>query len=193
MSETTKKQSNGLTAKQERFAQEYLIDSNATQAAIRAGYSAKTAGSQAFDLLQKPEIQHYLNEARNRTAQKLEITRERVLAEYAKMAFADPRKFFREDGTLKLITELDNDTAAALAAFEVTEEFDGQGPNRYQVGDTKKIKWADKRAALDSINRMMGWNQDKVTLKGDAENPLVMLLKQVGGTSLPVVKETPEE
>ena len=51
-----------MNEKQKRFCEEYLIDCNATQAAIRAGYSEKTAGSQAFDLLKKPEIQNYIAE-----------------------------------------------------------------------------------------------------------------------------------
>ena len=51
-----------MNEKQKRFCEEYLIDCNATQAAIRAGYSEKTAGSQAFDLLKKPEIQNYIQE-----------------------------------------------------------------------------------------------------------------------------------
>ena len=50
-----------------------------------------------------------------------------------------------------------------------------------QIGYTTKIKWADKKGALDSIARVMGWNQDKMKLQGDAENPLTMLLKQVSG------------
>ena len=51
-----------MNEKQKRFCEEYLIDCNATQAAIRAGYSEKTAGSQAFDLLKKPEIQNYIQD-----------------------------------------------------------------------------------------------------------------------------------
>lgn len=53
-----------LNDKQRRFVDEYLVDLNATQAAIRAGYSPKTAGSQAFDLLKKPEIHEYIEERR---------------------------------------------------------------------------------------------------------------------------------
>lgn len=159
-----------LTAKQQRFVDEYLVDLNATQAAIRAGYSAKTANVIGPENLSKPCIAKQIQESRNKTAAKLEVTRERVLAELAKMAFVDPRQFYDDAGGLKRITDLDEGTAAALAGFEVDEiKLDSDGP---VIGMTKKVKWADKRAALESINRMMGWNQDKLKLQGDAEEPI---------------------
>jgi phage terminase small subunit len=67
-----------LNPKQEAFVHEYLIDFNATQAAIRAGYSTKTAGSQAHDLLKKPEIQAKLKEGQARLAEKTETEAEWV-------------------------------------------------------------------------------------------------------------------
>lgn len=167
----------GLNQKQERFVAEYLIDLNATQAAIRAGYSPKTAGSQGFDLLKKPEIQAAIDAARQKTADKLEISRERVLAEYAKLAFVDPRRFYNEDGSLKPVTELDDDTAAALCGIEVDEI--NAAPGSPPLGYSKKVKWHDKRAALDSIARMMGWNQDKLKLQGDPEAPVQVTTKVV--------------
>lgn len=179
----------GLSPKQERFVLEYLTDLNATQAAIRAGYAPGSADVTGSRLLGNARIMAAINAGRQKTADKLEITRERVLMEYARLAFADPRKFFREDGTVKHPTELDDDTAAALASFEVLEEFAGAGPNRYQIGDTKKVKWTDKKAALDSIARMMGFNQDKMTIAGDAENPLTVLMQQIGGTKFAVKVE----
>lgn len=161
-----------LTPKQQRFVDEYLVDLNGTQAAIRAGYSQKTAGQIAEKLLKKAEIREAVTAARQKTANKLEITREKVLEEYAKLAFSDPRALFREDGTLKHPTELDDNAAAALAQFEVLEEFDGHGEGRTQIGFTKRVKWSDKRAALDSIARMMGWNEDKLKLQGDKDAPI---------------------
>lgn len=180
---------NRLTPKQERFVHEYLIDLNATQAAIRAGYSAKTAYSQGERLLKNVEVKAAVDSARLNTIDRLGITREMVAREYQKLAFSDPRKFFREDGTLKHPTELDDDTAAALASFEVLEEFAGAGPARYQIGDTKKIKWSDKKAALDSLCRMLGYNQDKVTVEGNPDNPITVLMQQIGGTKFKVKGE----
>ena len=178
-----------LTPKQERFVAEYLIDLNATQAAIRAGYSAKTAQEQSSRLLSNVIVQRAVEAGRQKTAEKLEITREMVASEYAKLAFADPRKFFRDDGTVKHPTELDDETAAALASFEVLEEFAGHGPTRYQIGDTKKIKWTDKKAALDSLCRMLGFNQDKMVLEGNPDNPITVLMREIGGTKFKVKDE----
>lgn len=78
---------NKLTKKEARFVQEYLIDLNATQAAIRAGYSAKTARQIGYQLLTKLHIQNAIAEAQAKAAEKLEITRERVLPEIADIAF----------------------------------------------------------------------------------------------------------
>lgn len=178
-------------AQQERFVDEYMEDFNGKQAAIRAGYSARSAGPMASKLLTLPHIQAALKARRDKAAAKFELSRDAVLDEYAKLAFADPRNFFREDGTLKRVTELDDRTAAALAHFEVLEEFAGSGEDRMQVGYTTKVKWADKKAALDSICRVMGWNQDK--LQHDASNPLLELLKQIGGSGFkPVGAGQPE-
>lgn len=171
-----------LNLRQLRFIDEYLIDLNATQAAIRAGYSAKTAGQMGFELLKKPQIQQAIEKAREKTAQKLEITRERVLEEYAKLAFLDPRRFYNADGTLKKVPDMDEDTAAALMGFEVDEIK--MGEDSPAIGVTQKIKWHDKKAALDSITRMMGWNQDKVKVQGDTDAPLQVLFTQLAGKTL---------
>lgn len=124
-------------AKHERFAREYVIDNNATQAAIRAGYSEKTAGSQGFDLLKKPEIAARIGELTKRTLQQADITAERVMLELARLAFADERKLWDENGNLKPPHELDDDTAAAVSSMEM-------GDN----GKVKRIRTAGKEAAL---------------------------------------------
>lgn len=69
-----------ITPKQQLFVKEYLVDLNATQAAIRAGYSVKTAGSQAHDLLKKPEIQEAISHGATARAKSVDITAEYVLS-----------------------------------------------------------------------------------------------------------------
>lgn len=81
-----------LNEKHRRFVDEYLTDLNATQAAIRAGYSAKTAGAQSFALLQKPEIQKLLEERRADLQKRTEITQEMVLQRWWEIATADPNE-----------------------------------------------------------------------------------------------------
>ena len=145
-----------LTPTQKAFVSEYLIDKNATQAAFRAGYSKKTAYSMGQENLKKPEIKRAIQKAMQKREERTEITQDRVLLEYARIAFFDPRKLFRSDGSPKSIEELDTDTAAALAGLEVREEFEGAGENRAFVGYTKKYKLANKLGALDSLAKHLG-------------------------------------
>lgn len=146
-----------LTDKQQKFCDEYLVDLNSTQAAIRAGYSKTSAKSIGSENLSKPDIQAYLQKKRKTWANKLEVTQERILTEYARVAFSDIRKFYTEQGMLLLPGELDDDSAAALAGIEVFEEFafDLEG-NRNHVGDTKKLKIHNKIQALDSLAKHLG-------------------------------------
>ena len=81
-----------LNDKQKQFCREYIVDLNGTQAAIRAGYSKKTSNEQAARLLAKVSIQTYVKELIEKRAKKTEITAERVLQEYARIAFVDLRK-----------------------------------------------------------------------------------------------------
>lgn len=81
--------SKALAPKAKRFAEEYVVDLNATQAAIRAGYSAKSAYSQAHDLLRKPEVAEAISEAMRRRSEATGITASRVLQEIALIAFSD--------------------------------------------------------------------------------------------------------
>lgn len=192
-----------LSMQQERFVHEYLAETphNATAAYARAGYMAtgQAARTAAARLLKQPAIQAAIAELRARDAAKFEVTRARVLEEYAKIAFADPRKFFRDDGTLKHPTELDDATAAALQQFEVEEEYIADEPETelegqphggalkrqhgktLAVGRTAKIKWSDKRSALDSIVNLMGWKKEEKNPLGSPENPITMVVKEMQG------------
>jgi len=116
-----------LTPKQERFVAEYLIDLNATQAAIRTGYSAKTAASQGARLLKQSGVARAVQTAQQARAVRTEITQDRVLQELARIAFFDIRRLYRADGSMKDPCELDADTAAALASIEVKEELERGG------------------------------------------------------------------
>lgn len=83
---------NGLNPKQQRFVDEYLVDLNATQAAIRAGYSPNTAAEQGYDHLRKPQIQLAIEKARREQQERTGITADRVLREIAAVALADARE-----------------------------------------------------------------------------------------------------
>lgn len=150
-----------MTPKQQRFVEEYLVDLNATQAAIRAGYSAKTAGQIGDENLKKPEIKEAIQARRKELSEKVEITQERVLKEYARLAFLDPRKLFDNTGAPLPIQDLDDDTAAAIIGLDVVQV----GNAEVGVGDVLKYKMADKKGALDSVARHLGMFNDKLDVK----------------------------
>ncbi len=145
-----------LTDPQIKFCLEYIKDFNATQAAIRAGYSPKTAVVQASRLLSKANIQEYIQQRAQKIEEKSEIDLAMVLKEFGRIAFTDVRKLFNDDGTLKDIKELDPDLSAAISSIEVYEEYVGTGNKRKFIGYTKKIKFWDKKGSLDSIGKYLG-------------------------------------
>lgn len=169
-----------LNEKQKRFVEEYLVDINATQAAIRAGYSERTARSQGQRLLTNADIQAAIQEAREAASNSLRITRDRVLQEYARLAFFDPRKLFAENGKPKDISELDDDTAAALAGLDVMEEYSGTGESRVFMGYTKKYKLANKLGALDSLGKHLGMFESKAQTQPQANNLLDAITSSTG-------------
>lgn len=151
-----------------RFIKEFLIDKNATRAAIAAGYSEKTAYAQASRLLKDVKVRSQIETENDKVNEKLGVTVERVRDELAKLAFYDPRKLFKEDGTLRPISELDDDTAAVIAGMDVNELFEGNGEERSQVGYAKKIKLADKGLNLERLGRYLKMFVDRVEVTGDA-------------------------
>lgn len=142
----------GLTPKQKVFVDEYLIDLNATQAAIRAGYSTKFANSNAPKLLQNTAISAAIAEAIKARSERTVITADQVLREYSRIALIDPRKLFGPDGSPLPIAQLDDDTAAAISGLEVVSV----GNNEIGVGQVLKVRLASKVAALDSVARHLG-------------------------------------
>ena len=116
-----------LTAKQERICTEYIIDLNATQAAIRAGYSVKTANRIASENLSKPDIQRKIQELQQERAERTEITQDRVLKELAGIGFAPITK-----GKIK--------AADKTKALELLGRHLGMFTDKLQVeGDIKTI------------------------------------------------------
>jgi len=152
-----------LLPKQAAFIDEYLIDSNATQAAIRAGYSKKTAKQMGTENLSKPVIyaaiaakQAILDAHRMARLASMELTKDRVALEIARLAFFDARKLFNANGQPIPIQNLDDDTAAAVAGLEVLDQFTGSGDSRVFTGELKKYKIADKNAALEKAAKIVG-------------------------------------
>lgn len=142
-----------LTPKQKKFVEEYLIDLNATQAAIRAGYSAKTAGRIAQELLTKTHISYAIKSRRDALSKKTEVSQERIVAEMARLAFLDCRKFFNDDGTPIPIHKLSDDAAAAIVGVDVVQI----GNAEIGVGSVIKYKMPDKNKALENLAKILGY------------------------------------
>lgn len=172
-----------LNEKQLRFCQEYVIDLNATQAAIRAGYSKKTAYSQGQRLLKHDEVQERIQEIKEERGRRCEVSQDRVLLEYARLAFFDPRKLFDDEGNPKDVSALDDDTAAALAGLDVVKEVD---PESGVTSYTKKYKVANKLGALDSLAKHLG------LLNGPKDNGAPADGQETGVALLPPIMERPD-
>lgn len=142
-----------LTDKQIFFCQEYLKDFNATQAAIRAGYSEDTARSIGNENLTKPNIQKLLSELKGDITQRNEITIDELIGELKCLAFYNPKDFYDEDGNLKPISDLPDDVAKAISAFDVEVYRDKKGN---ELSITKKIKTIDRLQGIEKLMRYLG-------------------------------------
>lgn len=167
-----------LTAKQMRFVDEYMIDFNATQAAIRAGYKAKTAHVIGAENLRKPKIAEEIARRQKDLQRRTEVTQERVVKELARVAFADATDYVqvetrtveKNDGTelsyqtvmLTETAELSADQRAAIAGIK-------QGTNGVEV------KLHDKIKALELLGRHIGMFNDKLEVKATVDNPFAGL------------------
>ncbi|MDR1514835.1 MAG: terminase small subunit [Synergistaceae bacterium] len=148
-----------MNARQKRFVDEYLVDLNATQAAIRAGYVEKTAKSIGQENLTKPDIKNAIAAALAERSKRTGVTADRVVQELARIAFVDTRQIFEwgpNGVTLRPSDELTDDEAAIVA--EVSE-------TRSAVGGSIKAKRFDKLKALELLGRHLGMFNDKVDLK----------------------------
>jgi phage terminase small subunit len=152
-----------LNEKQKRFAAEYLIDLNATQAAIRAGYSEKTAASQGQRLLTNVEIQKLVQRGMDERGERTEITQDRVLQELAKVAFSDLRKVLTPGGALIDAQDWDDDVAGFISSVEVVKKPSGEHDEegRPVVEHVHKIKAWDKMAALEKLGKHLGMFVDR--------------------------------
>ena len=173
-----------LTAKQQRFCDEYLIDLNATQAAIRAGYSKKTAEQLAYQLLQKTSVQNHIAELQKKREERTEITQDSVLRELALIAFAkasDYAKVVEKDAMVEvegnMIPVLDENgnpvkyrTVEPILTDELTEDQKKAIAVIKKGRDGFEIKPYSKIQALELLGRHLGMFTDKVEVKNTTPN-----------------------
>lgn len=148
-----------LTAKQKRFCDEYLIDLNATQAAIRAGYSPKTACEQASRLLANVKIQNEIAIEMAERSKRTGINQDRVLMEIAKMAFVNIDDVIDLDTAKVKQTATKEDLACIQSVKIKPTEF----------GTEREIKLCDKKSNLELLGKHLGMFKDKVELEADMD------------------------
>ena len=156
-----------LKASRQRFAAEYVIDCNATQAAIRCGYSPKTAHVQGLRLLRDAGISKLVAELQSNALNNAGVTAERVIRELGRLAFQDHRNYWTKDGKLRPIHELSDDEAAAVASVEVVIKNAEAGDGVQDV--VHKLKTWDKPKSLEMLAKHFALLTDVVRVTGDKE------------------------
>lgn len=147
-----------MTERQKRFIAEYLIDLNATQAAIRAGYSVKTAGSIGDENLKKPEINSAIAKEMAERSKRTGVNQDRVVLELAKIAFVNASDVIDSDtATVKDDATADDTAAIQSIKVKVFPTKDGEGVER-------EIKLGDKLKALELLGKHLGMWNDKFDL-----------------------------
>lgn len=135
-----------LTPKQERFVDEYLTDLNATQAAVRAGYSKKTANRTGTKLLSNAVICIEIQKRRKDVIESIGITRNRIIQEMACLAFFSGKGLVSSNGAVIPLHELTDEVAAAINGVDFNPD-----------GTVKKYRIPDKNKALENLARILGY------------------------------------
>jgi len=150
-----------MTEKQKRFCEEYLVDLNATQAAIRAGYSPAAASDIGSENLRKPQIRARIDAALAEQSKRTGVTADRVVRELAKVAFVNAQDVVNfNSATVKSGAARDDTAAISSVKVKTIPTADGDGVER-------EIKMADKIKALELLGRRLGLFTDNVNLSGE--------------------------
>ncbi|MER9730500.1 terminase small subunit [Mesorhizobium sp. M0217] len=144
-----------LTEKQRQFAYEYLVDLNATQAAIRAGYSPKRADVEGCDLLKHAGVSAFIEELKRQRSQRVQFSSDDLLEKLRDQVNADLGDLFNRDGTIKPIHEWPTVWRQGLVrGIESEERYErGEGGTKVPVGRITKIKFGDRARILELIGK----------------------------------------
>lgn len=160
-----KSKMNRLTPRQQAFAEAYMVPGTSqVQAALKAGYSPNGVESTADGLIKLPQVEAYLKERRAKVQARHDITLDRVIAEYAKIAFMDMSEVMEPDGEgrprFRSWDDIPKDHKTALSeiTIDVRHEFSGRGDDREMDATIERIRFKahDKVKALDALGRHLG-------------------------------------
>ena len=152
-----------MTRKQDRFVKEYLIDLNATQAAIRAGYSPKTANEQGARLLANVSVQEAIAKAMAERSKRTGISQDRVIQELARIAFVNPQNVINpKDASVK--ADASEDDLACIQSVKV-KTMDGAKGKSVE----REVRLNDKMKALELLGKHLGMFKDKLEVDADMD------------------------
>ena len=154
-----------LTAKQQKFVEEYLIDLNATQAAIRAGYSVKTADVIGYQLLQKTSVQEAIAKAMAERSRRTGVNQDRVVLELAKIAFVKMTDVVNSNGEIK--ADASPDDLSCIESIKYKES-----DNEFGGSVEREVKIGSKLKALELLGKHLGMWNDKLDV--NVTNPIVI-------------------
>lgn len=158
----SKRDHEGLTAKQRQFCLEYLKDMNATKAAERAGYSKKSAKYIAHENLQRPAVQAFLQEQLAAREERTKVDADRVLLELARIALLDPGDV-RRDGAWLPLEEMPEEVRRAVAGLKLGD-----------AGEIRDLRFADKLRALEMLGKFHGLFRERVEVSGPNGGPVAV-------------------
>jgi len=175
---------NMASDREKQFIIEYLVDLNATQAAIRAGYSARTAKQQAQRLIKKDSVQAAIQKEMNKRARRTEITADKVLEEYAKLGFSDVTDYLQVV-TERILVGHDKETGepiSDISQFVLMKDTKDIPPEKLAaISEIKQakdgsisFKLHDKKGALDSIAKHLGMFVDRTEVSGKDGGPITV-------------------
>ncbi len=145
-----------LTKKQRLFVDEYLLDLNATQAAIRAGYSTRRATEIGYQLLQRPEVARAIQAAMAERSKRTEVEADYVIRRLREIDEMDVLDILEDDGSFRSIRDWPRAWRQFLSGIEIAELFEGRGDDRRIAGVLRKVKWPDKLRNLELLSRHVG-------------------------------------
>ncbi|HBO7941521.1 TPA: terminase small subunit [Pseudomonas aeruginosa] len=145
-----------LTKKQRLFVDEYLIDLNATKAAIRAGYSTRRATEIGYQLLQRPEVAQAIQAAMAERSKRTEVEADYVIRRLREIDEMDVLDILEDDGSFRSIRDWPKAWRQFLSGIEIAELFEGRGDDRRIAGVLRKVKWPDKLRNLELLSRHVG-------------------------------------
>lgn len=152
-----------MTRKQDRFVKEYLIDLNATQSAIRAGYSPKTANEQGARLLANVSVQEAIAKAMAERSKRTGISQDRVIQELARIAFVNPQNVINpKDASVK--ADASEDDLACIQSVKV-KTMDGAKGKSVE----REVRLNDKMKALELLGKHLGMFKDKLEVDADMD------------------------